>query len=144
MANKASQTILQLWVDVTAANGVPTTAADGLDRPRHWDKMVLFVKNDGTGTTATATAKLWGYIGGDVDDWFPVGKDPGGAGAAASAGLVNDGFAIGAFDGANDILHSEIFSGLSGFDRLYLELTALTSTPTLQAWLRRWMDEGKR
>lgn len=141
MANKASPTILQLWDDITATNGVPSGNGAGLAVPRTWDKMVLFVKNS-AGTAPTATAKLWGYIGGDVDEWFPVGKDPAGSGTAASAGLVNDGNAIGSYSG-NNMRHSEPFQSLSAFDRLYLELTAVTGSPTLQAYMKRWIDERK-
>lgn len=137
----ASPSIIQLWTGITAANSPPSLASDGFRMPKYWDDVLVSVISS-AGTTPTVTAKFWGFQGGDVDQWLPVGIDPTGAGDGTLAGVMNEGFAIGAFaSGGSVIRHVEALTGLSNFDRVYLELTALTGAPTLDAYMRRRREQ---
>lgn len=135
----ASPTRVVLWEGLTAANGEPTSESDGFTFPGSWDDTIIFISNS-AGTAPTVEAKLWVYMGGDDDQWAPLGVDPTGMGDSTMAGLLNEGFAIGVVSG-NNIRHVEAVTGISNFKRLYLEALNLTGTPTLDAVMRKRREQ---
>lgn len=109
-------------------NSAPSGSSAGLAIPSAdiWplpdDVVVLVYSTAGSGTM-TATIKLWGYVTAAAM-WVPLG-----VGADTTKGTLNAGAAIG--ETSADVLrHSEIVSGLFGFDRVYAEVVAIGGTST--------------
>ena len=117
----------------TATNSPPSGASAGLAIPSAsnaaaqiwplpYDVLVLVYSTAGS-ATMTATIKLWGYVT-TAATWVPLG-----VGADTTKGTLNAGAAIG--ETSADVLrHSEIVSGLFGFDRVYAEVVAIGGTST--------------
>ncbi len=112
----------------TSTNSAPSGASAGEAIPSAniWplpgDAVVLVYSTAGS-ATMTATIKLWGYVTAAAT-WVPLG-----VGADTTKGTLNAGAAIG--ETSSDVLrHSEIVSGLFGFDRIYAEVVAIGGTST--------------
>jgi hypothetical protein len=119
---------IQLLTAAEATTLAPALAADGfaLDRGsdlRRADAALLLVKSTAGSDAMSVTIRLWGYSEYGAA-WFPLG-----AGADASKGVINLESAMGE-TGTDSIRHSEIVSGLSVFDRLYAQVTAIGGTAT--------------
>lgn len=118
-----------LALGLTAANGAPATAEDGVPcyptvremaygatdvgafSLQPLSKTRLCVKGTANpGETMGATLVLWGYLE-TAADWFPI--------------PVNEGDAV-AGVGAAKLAYTELLEYLSHFDRLYLELKSPT------------------
>jgi len=84
----------------------------------------------GTGTgTVSGTFRLWGYNT-ELAQWVPVG-----AGNDSTKGILNQNTAIGEVK-TDTILHSEPLYLAGHFDRLYLEVTAVTGSGlSITAWI---------
>jgi hypothetical protein len=130
---------LQLLDAVDAANDPPASASAGVEIPAGFPTEALVVAKSTAGEdTMTTTLKLWGYVGGDVDAWAPLGTGS----TAADRGKLNGGAAIGEV-GSDLIRHAERIVGLRNFDRVYLEVTDIGGTDTeISAWLVTRSDTG--
>lgn len=130
---------------ITATNGQPALATDGVNMyptARQGDaadgicfggrasrEATIYVKGVATGGTASVTARLWGYSAA-LGEWVPVGT-----GGDTTKGLLNAGAAMGATK-TNKVLHAEPLLLAGHFDRLYLEVTAISGTTmTVEAWV---------
>lgn len=94
------------------------------------DSAVLQVASTAGSGTMTVTLKLWGYSS-VTGGWHPFGTHA----TDATRGIINEGNAIG--EVATDLLrHAEMVAGLTAFERIYLEVTAIGGTATaVSAWL---------
>jgi hypothetical protein len=136
-----------LLTGVTATNGQPSAAADGVpvylpvaqggaDQGSSFParaalESTIFLKGVGTGGTCTVTARLWGYLAA-LAVWVPVGATPAGD---TLKGTLNAGVAMGETK-SDTVLHCEPFLLAGHFDRLYLEVSAIGGTgTTVEAWL---------
>lgn len=125
---------------ITAANGQPSGATAGVNIKKGapstptplgqgfdftFDECGLWILGTRAGGTAmTATFRLWAYNQ-LLADWVPYG-----VGGDTTKGIINQGNAIGETK-STKVLHLEKIAGLrAGVERLYLELTSLTGTPT--------------
>lgn len=129
-----------LLAAVAATNGQPALATDGVPMYKTPDEKLtgpdkgiavpgkqpseasIMVKAVGTGTVSM-TLRLWGYLAA-LGEWVPVGT-----GADTTKGTLNAGTAIGETK-ADKALHSEPILYLGHFDRLYLEVVAISGTGT--------------
>ena len=117
---------LTLFAAQDATSTAPTTATDGVDlgRMRYPNEVVCVIHNTAAGTSGnTITCRAWGYHPA-TEFWYPLGTD---ATSAANKGLLNEGAAMTITGGtaANDVRHAEIISGLRGFSRLFIQVTAI-------------------
>lgn len=133
---------LKLLTAVTAVNSPPSGATAGHslngDQPglafgHGWRKAnngnVLVRSTAGSGTM-TVTLRMWAYSA-SSGVWHPLGSDA----TESLRGLLNVKSAIDE-DGADTITHAEPISGLSGFSRLYCEVTVISGTSTaISVWL---------
>lgn len=114
-----------------AANGAPTTGAQGLAMAdfgvgKHTRKYGLLLEATAAGAL-TFDATAWGYDpdppSGASKSWWRLGEN---------AGKLNNGVAI-----SGTTLHRVILplENLGWLDRFYLEVSALTGAPTINAWL---------
>lgn len=122
--------IFRLLEGISATNSPPSGSSAGLAIPsmsnaaaQIWplpSSVVLALYTTAGSGTASVTARLWGYLP-VAGVWVPAGT-----GADGTKGTINAGAAIGE-TGSDTIRHSEIIAGLFTFDRLYVELTAVTT-----------------
>ena len=130
----------------TATNGQPTLATDGVPcfpttnaftsaadgvcfMADPAGESSIFVKVVGSGGTVAGTFRLWGYHVA-LAEWVPVGT-----GADTTKGTLNAGASIGATK-TNKALHCEPFWYPGHFDRLYLEVVAISGTSAAaEAWI---------
>ncbi len=131
----------------TTTNGQPSLATDGIpvympvakgdkDRGASYvaraslESSIFIASKAGSGTVA-GTFRMWGYLAA-LGAWVPVGATPAGD---TTKGLLNAGVSIGETK-ADVVLHCEPFLLAGHFDRLYLEVTAISGTGTsFEAWL---------
>lgn len=117
--------IVELLASVTAANGIPTgTAGIDLNAQRRIKKIpdkirVGCVSTAGSGTM-TVTLRVWGRAG---TLWFRL-KDLNASSAAPHTAVAIP------ETSADSIKYSEEVSGVSGCDRLFLEVVAIAGTAT--------------
>ncbi len=136
-----TQQNLTVLAAVTATNSPPSGATAGVDlaQMRHPNEVAIGVYSSAGSGTMTVTLKAWGYHVAAVDNlarWYPLGT-------GATAGVLNEGTAIGEAL-ANEIRHTELIRGLRGFDRLYIEVTAIGGTSTAVNALIAARDLGNR
>ena len=118
--------IVELLASATAVNGIPTgTAGIELSAVRRsvkkvFDKIRVGVKSTAGSGTMTVTLRVWGRAGAI---WFRL-KD-----LNASSTAPHTAVAI-PETSADAIQYSEEVSGVSGCDRLYLEIVAIAGTAT--------------
>jgi hypothetical protein len=117
---------LQLLADATAVNSAPTLATHGVDiknllpnlrgRP-----MALRFRQTATGAR-TFTCKVWGYVTSEYD--------ADGDAVASSAGWVDTGetYVRSSVSADGDV--ADVYEYLRLFDRLYIEVSAITGTAT--------------
>jgi hypothetical protein len=116
---------IELLASAAATNGIPTSTA-GIDcnllrcKGRIPDKIRVAVNSTAGSGTMTATLRLWGRAGAI---WFRL-KD-----LNASSAAPHTAVAI-SETSADAIQYSEEVSGVSGCDRLYLEIVAIAGTLT--------------
>ena len=132
---------IKLLTAATATNGAPTTATQGFPLigkvsgqaeayMRSGQVHTIIMSSTAGSATMTVTLKLWAYSGLSTT-WVPVGPHA----TAASRGLLNLGNAIDEI-GADLLRHCEMVQGLSAFERVYLEITAIGGTGTaVSAWI---------
>lgn len=147
LGKTAAKTVC-LLTGIIATNGQPSTPNDGvpvyetdnssttgdvnaavsyMSRASREGSLVL--KGVASGGTASVTARLWGYHAA-LGQWVPMG-----AGADTTKGVINAGAAMGPTK-TNTVLHAEPVLLLGMFDRVYLEITAISGTSmTVEAWL---------
>lgn len=136
-----------LFTGLAAANNPPALVTDGVpcyrddnlppikdygicmpSRPSQEASIVI--KGTGTGTVS-GTFRLWGYVaalGGGT--WVPLGT-----GADTTKGTINGGSALGEVK-SDIVLHAEPLLLAGHFNRLYLEMTAVSgTTPSFEAWI---------
>lgn len=82
------------------------------------------VKSTAGSGTMSVTLRVWGY-GRWTRAWHPLGSNS----TEASRGVLNNASAIDE-DGSDNLTHTEPLVGLSGFTRIYLEITAISGTNT--------------
>lgn len=118
--------VIELLASATAANGIPSGAAAGIEinslalNGKVPDKIRVGINSTAGSGTMTATLRVWGRAGAI---WFRL-KD-----LNASSATPSTAAAI-AETSADAIQYSEEVSGVSGCDRLYLELVAIAGTAT--------------
>ncbi len=117
---------LNILTAATAANGAPTVATDGVDLKNTALTMrgrphALRWRHAATGARAF-TAKVWGYVTSEVDT--------GNALVASSAGWVDTGETYTLASTSTNGSVAEIYEYLTMFDRIYIEITALTGAGT--------------
>jgi hypothetical protein len=123
--------LIALLATRTTANSPPALASDGVEvqaildvtRSRQQPASLVVASTAGTGTL-TATVKMWGYLGGAVAKWFPLGN-----GAATVKGTANEGASL-EETVADGIRHVQPFNHWYHFDRLYAEIVAIGGTST--------------
>ncbi len=120
-----------------ATDGVPCYPSNALDTDtgmnytaRASREAVLFVSNSAGSGTVAATLRLWGYLAAS-GEWYPIG-----AGADATKGTINAATSLGESGVADKLNHCEPFYLMGHFDRIYLQVTAISGTATaLEAWV---------
>lgn len=129
----------------TAVNGQPTGTTDGVQvfntnigassdigicaygRPA--SEASIFAKAVGTAGTVAATLRFWGYKA-CLGEWIPIGT-----GADTTKGTINLGVGVGETK-TDKALHSEPFAYVGHFDRIYVEVTAISGTGTsVDVWI---------
>jgi hypothetical protein len=117
---------VECLASVTAANGIPSGAAAGIDtnllriKGQMPDKIRMGVKSTAGSGTMTVTLRAWGYAGAI---WFRL-KD-----LNASSAAPHTPVAI-AETSADAIQYTEEVSGISGCSRIFLEVVAIAGTST--------------
>ena len=116
---------LTLFTAQDATSTAPNAATDGVDlgKMRYPNEVVCVIHNTAAGAAGnTITCKAWGYHPA-TEFWYPLGTDS----TSANKGLLNEGAAMTITGGstAHDLRHAEIISGLRGFSRLYIQITAI-------------------
>jgi hypothetical protein len=116
---------IELLASAIAANGIPTAAAgistnDLRLKGKIQDKIRVGVASTAGSGTMTVTLRVWGKAGAV---WFRL-KD-----LNASSAAPHTAVAI-SETSADAIQYSEIVDGVSGCDRLYLEITVIAGTNT--------------
>lgn len=128
---------VKLLTAATGTNSPPTVVTDGVPKKGRTpgttdsglgesDSAVILVRSTAGSGTMTVTLRLWGWS--DLTGvWHPIGTST----TDASRGLLNQATAIGEGPGPADTLrHAELVQGLSAFQRLYCEVTAIGGTST--------------
>ena len=152
IVNNAKRAIC-LLKDVTATNSPPSGASAGVavhqnskeaastpDRALGFatgvvEKSVIFIASTAGSGVMSVTARLWGYLAA-LGQWVPIGT-----GSDSLKGVLNGQTAIGETV-ANGIRHAEPFFLAGHFDRLYLEVTAISGTSTaVDAWITAGRDQ---
>lgn len=87
-------------------------------------ELTLMLYSTAGSGTMSVSARLWGYTPANGGMWFPMG-----IGADATKGMINAGSAMGE-TAADKIRHTETISLPGHFERLYLEITAISGTST--------------
>lgn len=146
-AADAKRTV-KLLHDAAATNSPPTAATDGIPCYTDFSKAasagdnglcyrsacaaeatICIVGTCTAGQTLSATCRLWGYLTAAAK-WFPLGT-----GTDANKGKLNAGSAMGEVT-TDVLLHAEPVLYPGHFDRLYLEITALSgSGASINAWI---------
>lgn len=133
---------LKLLTAATATNSPPSGATAGFTlrgqvpgtSDQFWDGHddgVILVRSTAGSGTMTVTLRIWGYSPLSAA-WHPLGTGA----TEANRGVLNEGNAIDE-DGSDIIVHAETISGLSAFNRIYLEVTVISGTATaVSAWLQ--------
>ena len=129
---------LALLATRTTVNGVPSGASAGIETSAIRDMcrqrtppVTLLAASTAGSDTMTFTGRIWGYVGGAVAAWFPMGT-----GTGALKGVINGQAAVDE-TGADVLVHSEGLDLWFHFDRLYFQLAAIGGTATsVGAWLR--------
>ena len=122
-----------VYKSTTGAPGRTGAVDEGASFPgRASLESTIFVESTAS-ATPSLTLRMWGYLaclnGGT---WVPVGATPAGD---TLKGTLNAGVAIGPTTG-DVILHSEPFLYAGHFDRLFLEVVAISGTgQSVEAWL---------
>jgi hypothetical protein len=121
--------VVELLASAIAANGIPTTTAGidiGLLRRRGRvvpDRVRVGVKHTAGTGTMTVTLRVWGRAG---SIWFRL-KDLNVSSAAPHTAVAIP------ETSADAIQYSEVVEGISGCDRLYLEILVIAGTNTAVA-----------
>lgn len=116
---------IELLASAIAANGLPSAGA-GIDcndlrlSGKIPDKIRVGVNSTAGSGTMTVTLRVWGRAGGI---WFRL-KDLNASSAAPHTAVAIP------ETSADSIKYSEIVEGVSGCDRLYLEIVAIAGTST--------------
>src|SRR3990167_1863205 len=93
------------------------------------DRCLLMVKSTAGSATMSCTLRVWGYSA-VSKEWHPVGT-----GTDALKGTINNGVALGETS-TDTIAHAEVLYGLENFERVYLEVVAISGTATaISAWV---------
>jgi hypothetical protein len=125
---------IQVLSAATATNSPPSGAGAGFALPGNWDECRFMLRSTAGSATMTVTIRAWGWDGGDVDYWFPLGTHPT---DDALKGVLNEGTAIDE-NRSDKLEHTELLSGLRGVRRIYFEITAIGGTNTaVSAWIKR-------
>ena len=123
----------------TAPDAAPTAATDGFPLSRLYggpmgvaDVAALCILQTTEGGTPAVMCKVWVYEP-KLAAWLPLGT----AGSDADKGRINGGTNLGVTS-TDTIAHTEPLSGLSAFERIFLEVeTNDGTTPVLNAYLKR-------
>lgn len=121
-----SSFVVELLASATAANGIPSTGAHGIDAnllrvgSKIPDKIRVGVKSTAGSGTMTVTLRVWLRAGGV---WYRA-KDLNASSAAPGTAVAI------AETSADAIQYSEEVSGVSGADRIALEIVAIAGTST--------------
>ncbi len=92
-------------------------------------EAMLHVHNSAGSGTVAATLRLWGYLAA-TGQWYPIG-----AGADATKGTINAGASMGETT-SDKLNHCEPFYLMGMFDRLYVQVTAISGTNTaVDVWV---------
>ena len=129
MPSSIKKQSLTMFTAQDAETDAPTSIANpvqGVDlgQMRYPNEVVCMIHNTAAGGSGNSiTCKAWGYHSA-TEFWYPLGTD---ATSAANKGLLNEGAAMTITGGtaANDVRHVEIISGLRGFSRMYIQITAI-------------------
>jgi hypothetical protein len=121
---------INILADATAVNGVPTLATQGIDLKRegeHRGKLAPISFRTTAAGTRTFIAKLWGYMPGEWSAATPQ------VFSAASARWddLGETITLDSTNGASDKSFSAIYRILSCYDRVYVQITELTGSPTI-------------
>jgi hypothetical protein len=117
--------VVELLASATAANGIPTgTAGIGVNTLKAYgpvpDKIRVAVKSTAGSGTMTVTLRVWGRAGAT---WYRL-KDLNASSAAPHTAVAIP------ETSADAIQYSEEVTGITGLDRLYLEIVAIAGTLT--------------
>jgi len=118
--------IVELLASATVANGIPSGASAGIETNllrvsnKLPDKIRVGVKSTAGSGTMTVTLRVWLRAGAI---WFRA-KDLNASSAAPSTAVAI------AETSADAIQYSEEVCGISGADRIYLEIVAIAGTST--------------
>jgi hypothetical protein len=117
---------IEMLASATAANGIPSGASAGIEtnllrvRGKVLDKIRCGVASTAGSGTMTVTLRVWGRAGAV---WFRL-KDLNASSAAPHTAVAIP------ETSADSIQYTEEVSGVSGCDRLYLEIVAIAGTAT--------------
>ena len=119
--------VVELLASATAANGIPATATAGIDLSTVKrnvgslpDQIRVGVVTTAGSAVMTVTLRVWGRAGAL---WFRL-KDLNASSAAPHTAVAIP------ETSADAIQYSEVVEGVSGCDRLYLEIVAIAGTNT--------------
>lgn len=127
--------IKKILAAVTAANGVPSTAAHGvpLRGPQclvdedvgDVDNLLVVVKSTAGSATMVAKVRIWGYVVG-ASAWVPLLYLNAGADIAEAS--------------ADSLRHSEIVRGVRECARIFAEVVSIGGTATaVEVWIAKAM-----
>jgi hypothetical protein len=120
--------VVELLASAIAANGIPTTTS-GIDiallrrSVKVPDRVRVGVKHTAGTGTMTVTLRVWGRAG---EIWFRL-KDLNASSAAPHTAVAIP------ETSADAIQYSEVVEGVSGCDRMYLEILVIAGTNTAVA-----------
>jgi hypothetical protein len=117
-----SSYVIELLASATAANGIPSGASAGIscNTIGFKNSIRVGVKSTAGSGTMTVTLRVWGRAGAI---WFRL-KDLNASSTAPSTAVAI------AETSADAIQYSECVDGISGCDRIYLEIVAIAGTST--------------